>query len=133
MSKCAALLLGAMLFLLAVPARAGDITENLMMSSAWCTFKYNKITGYSNTTRLVFNGNGTYSQGGRAEGYSSGSGGSMASQRNSRAAGRWRVVNGELYIGEGAGQPQPVRTVVKRNNRGYPIIMADGIEYSQCK
>ncbi len=133
MSRFGALLLGAMMVFLALPARAGDISERLLMSNAWCTFKYNKITGYSNTTRYVFNSNGTYSMGGRAEGYSSGSGGSMASQRNSRAAGRWRVVNGELYLGPGAAQPSPVRTVVKRNNNGYPIIVADGVEYSACK
>ena len=133
MRRIAALLLGAFMVLMALPARAGDVSERLLMSSAWCTFKYNKISGYSNTTRYTFNSNGTYSMGGRGEGYSSGSGGSMASQRNSRAAGRWRVVNGELYIGEGANNPQPVRTVVKRNNNGYPIIVADGTEFSSCK
>jgi len=25
------------------------------------------------------------------------------------------------------------QTVLKRNNNGYPVIVADGIEYSQCR
>ena len=109
----------------------GGVSESLMLSSAWCTFSYNKVTGYSNSTRWVFNSNGTYSQGGRGEGYSSGYGGSMASQHNSRNGGLWKVVNGELYLG--AGIPQPVRTVVKRNNNGSVVVVADGVEYAQCK
>lgn len=112
------------------PQRSGDLSENLLLSSAWCTFSYNKITGYSNTTRWVFNPNGTFGKGGRAEGYSSGSGGSMASQRNSSGGGRWKVINGELYLGQDS---QPVKGVLKRNNNGYPIIVVNGVEYSQCK
>jgi hypothetical protein len=109
----------------------GGMSESLMLSSAWCTFSYNKISGYSNTTRLVFSPNGTYSKGGRGEGYSSGYGGTMASQHNTGGGGRWKVVNGELYIGDVV--PQPVRAVVKRNSNGYPVVVVNGVEYSQCK
>ena len=90
MSKAAAWIIAAALLLVTLPVQAGDISENLLLSSAWCTFRYNKVTGYSNTTRLVFNRNGTYSKGGRGEGYSSGRGGSMASQHDSRTAGAGR-------------------------------------------
>ena len=110
---------------------AGGITPQLLLSSAWCTFSYNKITGYSNSTRYVFSSNGTFSTGGRAEGSSSGYGGSMASQRNSQAAGVWKVANGVLYIGDSV--PQPVETQIKRNNNGSVIVVADGVEYSQCR
>ena len=110
---------------------AGGITPQLLLSSAWCTFSYNKITGYSNSTRYVFSSNGTFSTGGRAEGSSSGYGGSMASQRNSQAAGVWKVANGVLYIGDSV--PQPVETQLKRNNNGSVIVVADGVEYSQCR
>jgi hypothetical protein len=113
-------------------AQAGSgLSDELMVSSAWCTFSYNKITGYSNTTRWVFSSNGTYSKGGRGEGYSSGYGGSMASQHDSREGGHWKVVDGELYLGEGI--PQPVKATVKRNSSGYPIVVVNGEEYSQCK
>jgi hypothetical protein len=118
---------------LPVPVHASGISNDLLLSSPWCTFKYNQTTGYSNTTRMKFNKNGTYSTGGRSEGYSSGRGGTYASQGDSQNAGKWKVVKGVLYISEGYGQLNPVRTVVKKNSNGYPIIFADGVEYSQCK
>ena len=110
---------------------SGGMSESLMLSSAWCTFSYNKISGYSNTTRWVFSPNGTYSKGGRGEGYSSGYGGTMASQHNSGGGGRWKVVNGQLYIGDTI--PQPVQSVVKHNSNGSPIVVVNGVEYSRCK
>jgi hypothetical protein len=115
------------------PARAGGMSNELLMSSAWCTFTYNKTTGYSHTKRVYFNANGTYGTGSRGEGYSSGSGGTLASQRNSAGSGLWRVERGELLMSEGRGGFEPVGTLVKRNSSGYPIIVADGVEYSQCR
>ena len=121
-------------FLLAVSsANAGGMSNELLVSSAWCTFTYNKTTGYSHTKRVYFNANGTYGTGSRGEGYSSGGGGSMASQRNAQGGGLWRVERGELFMSEGGGRLEAVRTVLKRNNNGYPIIVADGVEYSQCR
>ena len=117
----------------ALPAQAGGVSNDLLLSSAWCSFKYNQTTGYSSTTRVRFSKNGTYSTGGRAEGYSSGKGGTYASQNDSRGDGRWKTAKGELYMSAGAGELGLVRTVVKRNSSGYPIILADGVEYSQCK
>lgn len=128
-----ALIIAAACFSIALPVHAGGISNDLLLSSAWCTFTYNKTTGYSNTTRVRFNKNGTYGTGGRAEGYSSGRGGTYASQNDSSGGGRWKVNKGELYISTGNGQLAPVQTVVKRNSNGYPIILADGVEYSQCK
>ena len=109
----------------------GGMSDSLMTSSAWCTFSYNKISGYSNTTRWVFSPNGTYSKGGRGEGYSSGYGGTMASQHNSGGGGHWKVVNGQLYIGDTI--PQPVQSVVKHNSNGSPIVVVNGTEYSKCR
>lgn len=109
----------------------GGMSESLMLSSAWCTFSFNKVSGYSNTTRWVFSPNGTYSKGGRGEGSSSGYGGTMASQHNSGGGGRWKVVNGQLYIGDTI--PQPVQSVVKHNSNGSPIVVVNGVEYSRCK
>lgn len=127
------LFIAVALFSVALPVQAGGISNNLLLSSAWCSFKYNQVTGYSNTTRIRFNKNGTYSTGSRAEGTTSGKSGSYSSQKDAGGAGKWKVVKGELYISEGYGQLAPVRTVVKRNSNGYPIIVADGVEYSQCK
>ena len=114
-------------------ADAGGMSNDLLLSSMWCHFTYNKTTGYSHQKRVRFNANGTYSTGSRGEGSSSGSGGSMASQRDSAASGLWRVMNGELFMSEGAGGLEQVQTVLKRNSNGYPIIVADGAEYSQCR
>lgn len=114
-------------------AHAGGMSNELLTSSAWCTFTYNKTTGYSHTKRVYFNANGTYGTGSRGEGYSSGGGGTMASQRNSAGGGLWRVEKGELFMSEGNAMLEWVGTVLKRNNNGYPIIVADGVEYSQCR
>jgi hypothetical protein len=121
------------LFLFTSPVFAGGISNELLLSSAWCTFSYNKTSGYSNTTRVRFNKNGTYGTGGRAEGGSSGKYGSHSSQSDSSGSGLWKVKKGELYLSSGNGKLALVRTVVKRNSNGYPIIIADGVEYSQCK
>ena len=121
------------LLAIALPVQAGGVSNELLLSSAWCTFTYNKTTGYSNTTRVRFNKNGTYGTGGRAEGYSSGRGGAYASQNDSNGGGRWKVNKGELYLSSGNGQFAFVQTIIKRNSSGYPIILADGVEYSQCK
>ena len=132
--KTSAIILTAMMILIiALPVHAGGISNELLLSSAWCTFSYNKTTGYSNTTRVYFSKNGTYGTGGRAEGGSSGKYGSYASQNDSSGAGRWKVNKGELYLSQGRGELGHVNTVVKRNSSGYPIILADGVEYSQCK
>ena len=114
-------------------AHAGGMSNELLMSSALCTFTYNKTTGYSHTKRTQFFANGSYGTGSRGEGYSSGGGGSMASQRNSTGGGAWKVEKGELLMSQGGGRLGRVGTVLKRNNNGYPIIVADGVEYSQCR
>ena len=118
--------------LLAGPAHAGGLSNDLMLSSAWCTFKYNKTSGSSSSRRVTFNQNGTYAVSSRAESGSSGKAGSSASQSSASGGGQWKVQSGELYMSE-SGQLEHVVTVLKRNNNGYPIIVADGTEYSQCR
>jgi hypothetical protein len=133
MTKAGAFLVAALFFAIVLPVQAGGLSNNLLLSSAWCTFSYNKVSGYSKTTRVRFSKDGTYRIGNRGEGYSSGKSGSMASQQDSGSNGSWKVVKGELYLSEGKAKPGYVKTVLKRNNNGYPIIIADGVEYSQCK
>lgn len=113
----------------------GDQLSKLLLSSAWCSFSYNKISGASNTKRVVFSGNGSWSLGGRAEGYSSGDAGTLASQTDSEAGGHWRVQNGQLFMSNPPDSPElaPVNTVITRNSNGSPIIAADGVEYSMCR
>lgn len=126
--------LSVMLFCGAAFAQADQSPlSRLLLSGAWCSFSYNKTTGYSKTTRYEFLGNGTYRKGRRGEGGSSGPYGSIASQSGGSGGGRWGVQNGALFMAEGYGQMQPVQTQVYTNSAGHPIIRGDGIEYSRCQ
>jgi hypothetical protein len=113
-------------------AQANSPLAQLLLSGAWCTFTYNKTTGYSHSSRYEFLSNGTWRKGSRGEGGSSGPYGSIASQRSSGSGGGWGVQNGMLYMSEGYGPLQPVNTQVSTNSSGNPIIRADGAEYSRC-
>jgi hypothetical protein len=126
------LLLSAMLASIPVVAQAGGLTDKLLLSSAWCSFSYNKISGTTKTTRARFYANGTYGFGNQRESQSSGQYGSVYGQSGGGGGGRWQVKGGELYMGEGGGPLVGVQTVLKRNSNGYPIIVADGVEYMQC-
>src|SRR5688572_8951585 len=125
--------LAAALAVLSLPAHAGGVSNELLLSSAWCTFKYNKVSGYSSTNRVQFAPNGGWASGSRGEGGSSNKYGSVYSQKDGGAAGAWKVQKGELFMSEGGAPLEHVQTVVKRNSNGYPIIVADGVEYSQCR
>jgi hypothetical protein len=110
-----------------------DRLSQLLLSSPWCSFSYNKISGATQTRRVQFFENGTWSDAGRSEGYSSGSGGTMASQYDSESGGRWKVESGQLYLSAGSAALAGVDLQVKKNSNGYPILLADGVEYSQCR
>lgn len=116
-------------------AGGSDDLAKLLVSSAWCSFKFNKTTGYSSTERYQFFANGTFSLGGRAEGYSSGYGGSMASQHDSGSTGQWKTQGGKLFLSakETNGQFTQVPLTVTRNSNGAPILESNGQEYSKCQ
>ena len=120
----------------AAPAAQADRLSALLVSSPWCSFSYNKVSGSSSSKRVTFSPDGSWSQGAQSEGYSSGYGGTMASQHNSEGGGRWAVQGGQLLMsnpGEGAYELAPLDLAVKQNSNGYPILVADGVEYSQCR
>lgn len=117
----------------AEPVFAGGLSNDLLLSSAWCSFSYNKNSGYSSTTRVTFSRSGTYSLGSKGEGGQSNKYGSYSSQSDSGGAGRWKIVKGELHLSEGNGDLNHVNTALQRNSNGYPIIVADGVEYMQCR
>jgi hypothetical protein len=136
-SSIAWLLLALAAFLPAAQAagKTGDPLSKLLLSSAWCSFSYNQYTGTSHTTRYQFFRNGTYSNSARGETYNSGRNGTVAGQHDSGGAGRWAVRQGQLYLSAPPEQPslQPVALKVTRNSNGYPILNADGVEYSACR
>ncbi len=114
-------------------APAADSLSKLLLSSAWCSFSYNKVSGASNQRRVQFLSDGSWSDNSRNEGYSSGYGGTMASQHDGGANGRWQVMGNQLRMSGADANLQPVQLQVKTNSNGYPIIVADGTEFSQCQ
>ena len=104
----------------------------LLVSSAWCTFSYNQISGASTKERVVFGRDGSFIQQTGGEAYSSGRNGTYAGQSSGGTRGRWRVQGGGLQVsGDGSNwQPQPLQ--VTRNSSGYPIVNSGGKEYMQC-
>jgi hypothetical protein len=112
-----------------------DPLAQLLLSSAWCSFSYNTVSGTSSTSRAQFFPDGTWSSGSRGETYSSGYGGTVAGQHDSGSGGHWSVQNGQLFMSNPPEVPtlSPVPLTVTRNSSGYPIITADGKEYSSCE
>jgi hypothetical protein len=110
-----------------------------LLSSAWCSFSYNKVSGSTNTSRNVFLANGilmigTNREGGTVNqnGGGAGANGSYYSQSQGGQQARWQVQGGQLYVDLGQGM-QAVPMQITRNSSGYPIITASGTEYSQCQ
>ncbi len=114
------------------PAAGSPLTQ-LLLSSAWCSFTYNKISGASSSTRFQFFRDGTWSTGGRSETYNSGAAGSVAGQYDSSNRGRWEVRNEQLFMSSPENPVlQLVQGSITRNSNGSPIITTGGREYSAC-
>jgi hypothetical protein len=112
-----------------------DALSQLLLSSAWCSFSYNKVSGATSQSRVRFLPDGSWSSGRQAETYNSGAYGSVAGQYNSGSGGQWAVKNGRLFMSNPPEEPslQPVEPFeVTRNSNGSPIIKAQGTEYSSC-
>lgn len=107
--------------------------SRLLLSSAWCSFRSSQTTGASSSERTQFFPDGTLVSGSNSESYSSGRYGSVAGQSRGGQRGRWRVQNGALLLTEDgvSWSAHPLR--IPQNSNGYPIITADGKEYSQCR
>lgn len=107
--------------------------RQVLMGNAWCSFSYNKVSGASSRSRVVFRPDGQLFVNSGGESYSSGYGGSYAGQSDATTAMRWRVAGQRLYVdaGEGAGF-QDVGLSATRNSNGSLILHANGTEYSVC-
>jgi hypothetical protein len=134
--RAAALCAVTLMAALPHPAQAQSPEQQfaqLLLSSAWCSFRYNKVSGTSRQTRYQFFNNGTWRMGAQGETYSSGPNGIVGGHSNSGSGGRWAVHNGAFYLSEGAGPMEQVPIQLRQNSNGYPIIVADGTEYMQCR
>src|SRR5688500_12321164 len=125
----------AFLSLAALPAAAqsdGEIRQ-VLLSSAWCSFSYNKVSGASRSERVQFFPNGSASIASNAESYSSGRGGTASGQSSAARTLYWRVQGGDLHLSEDGRSFEPVGLQGKRNSNGSLILVADGKEYGQCR
>ncbi len=111
-----------------------DQLSQLLLSSSWCSFTYNKISGASNTTKVTFYPNGQWGLGSRGETYNSGPNGSVYGQHDANNGGQWAVQNGMLLMSSQAvPQLTPIPDFrVTQNSNGYPILFSMGKEYSRC-
>lgn len=115
-----------------------DQARQMLMSSAWCSFSYRSTgsngSGVTNSSRVVFRPDGTMVIGSGSENYSAGWGGTAASQGSNQTAWRWKVENLRLFVdtGNGAGF-QDVNLQAYKNSAGYPILKAQGQEFSMCR
>lgn len=120
------------------PARStpagNDQLSRLLLSSAWCWLKY--ASGNTYTERIVFAANGTWSSNKESEiyGRNDSAGTSAHAVGVGGDTGQWAVKGGQLYMSDPPETPQLVAVPlqVTRNSNGYPILTADGKEYSQC-
>jgi hypothetical protein len=129
------LVLALLLALQVAPAAAqtdGEIRQ-VLLSSAWCSFSYNKVSGASRSERVQFFPNGSASISSNAESYSSGRSGSAAGQSSRAQTVYWRVQGGDLHLSEDGRSFEPVGLQGKRNSNGSLILVADGKEYAQCR
>ncbi len=119
----------------AAPQPAGnDQLSRLLVSSAWCWLKY--ASGNTYQERVVFSPNGTWSSNKESEIYGRNdyAGTTAHSVGTGGTGGQWAVKGGQLYMSNPPETPQlvPFPLQVTRNSNGYPIINADGKEYSMC-
>jgi hypothetical protein len=110
--------------------------RQLLMSTAWCSFSYrpgmNNGNGVSETSRVVFRPDGTLFMGTGSDSYYSNPSGSIAGQGAGQNVMRWRVQNLRLLVDAGQGF-QDIGLDAYKNSAGYPILKAQGKEYSMCK
>ena len=116
------------------PARAQQDAklQQLLLSSRWCSFSYNKISGASRSEVAQFFANGVLTVGSNAESYSANRYGSVAGQSQGGRHYFWRVRAGDLWLSEDGTNFEPLGLRVTRNSNGHPILHADGKEYSMC-
>ena len=120
------------------PAPTGNSQDQqarqLLTSSVWCSFTYNKVSGASSSSRVIFRPDGVLAMNRGGETYSSGYGGTYAGQSNSADTMLWKVENLRLYVDQrkGAGF-QDANLSAARNSNGAVILHADGREYSMCR
>ena len=133
-----ALILATALFVAAIvappPAKAYSDQEisQFLMSSPWCYFRYSEAGGTTSTRRGQFGADGMLSVQSEGEIYSSGSGGTYVGGSSGGEQYQWRVQGGVLLLSQDGASWSQHTLDAYENSSGYPILIVDGDEYSQC-
>lgn len=114
------------------PQRAGnDQLSRLLLSSNWCWLRY--ANGNSYTQKVHFSPDGTWQDFSESDIYASNQYATAQATGNRQGGGQWAVRNGQLFLSSPESpQLAPMPLTITQNSNGYPIINADGREYSQC-
>ena len=108
--------------------------RQLLTSTGWCSFSYNKNSGVTAKRKVYFLPDGVMTINSGSELYSSGQAGTYASQSANAGAMRWKFENLRLLIDQGQGGGyEDVGLTATRNSNGSIILHADGREYAMCK
>lgn len=104
----------------------------LLLSSAWCSYKYSATSGTESTSRFLFQQDGTWFSGSNSEQLVRNPQGQIYWRDGNQSAGRWAVQAGDLCMSQGNGPLLPLGASVRLNSNGYPIIVASAVEYMMC-
>lgn len=130
----ALLILASAMLTMPQPARAYSDQEisQFLMSSPWCYFRYSEAGGTTSTRRGLFGADGVLTVTSDHEVYSSGSSGTFSGSSSGGEQYRWQVQSGQLLLSEDGANWTPLSLDAYENSSGYPILVVDGEEYSQC-
>jgi hypothetical protein len=106
---------------------------SLLLSSAWCAYRYSATSGTESVARYIFHQDGTWSSGANREQLARNPQGQYYRRDGTQVAGCWAVQAGDLYMGNCNGPLSPVGASVRLNSNGYPIIVASAVEYMMCR
>jgi hypothetical protein len=119
----------------ALSASAAGLSNNLLLSSAWCQTASNPSSGSSTTTIVIFGSNGAYNVIQRYVGFASGAGMVLDNSGDQLVGnGVWQVVNGQLYMSVGNDpRPVPIPTEIRRAADGRIALIGSQGEFLQCR
>jgi hypothetical protein len=110
---------------------------NLLTGSAWCSFSYSGTSsgsgGSTSTSRVVFQQDGLVVITTNNESSYSGDGWGTASQNGGGQRACWRIDGSQLMASADGRQYAALPLQIAQNSNGYPIITANGTEYSTCQ
>jgi len=104
----------------------------LLSSRNWCYMRYSQAMGSTSTERVAFSADGRWAMATGRETALNTQSGSYYGNSNGAMRGTFRVQNGVLLMTENGMQWEQYPLRIYQNSNGYPIVNANGKEYSGC-